>query len=174
VKETIEAQEVQSRIYRIRGQQVMLDSDLAMLYGVLTKRLNEQVRRNMPRFPPDFMFRLSPQEAGFLRSQNATLKVKGRGAHRKYLPYVFTEHGVAMLSSVLKSARAIQVNIGIVRAFVKLRRLLMSDRDLKRRIEKVEGKLFMHDTDIRLLHEDMRGLKERSSPPPSFKVKGFE
>lgn len=101
----------------------MLDSDLAELYGVTTKRLNEQVRRNIERFPSDFMFQLSSDEAEFLRSQIATLK-RGRGLHRKYLPYAFTEQGVAMLSSVLNSTRAVQVNIAIIHTFVKLREVL--------------------------------------------------
>ncbi|MBI3311998.1 MAG: ORF6N domain-containing protein [Candidatus Omnitrophica bacterium] len=108
------AEQIQSRILLIRGYKVMLDSDLAELYGVSTKRLNEQVRRNPNRFPPDFMFQLAPEEANSLRSQFATLKA-GRGRHRKYLAYVFTEQGIAMLSSVLNSERAIQVNVTIMR-----------------------------------------------------------
>src|ERR1035437_1835447 len=98
MRDQITAQNVQSCIYRIRGQQVMLDSELAYLYDVLTKRLNEQVRRNLRRFPPDFMFQLSLQELESLRSHSATLEKGGRGGHRKYRPYVFTEEGVAMLS----------------------------------------------------------------------------
>ncbi|MCD0464361.1 ORF6N domain-containing protein [Flavobacterium sp. ENC] len=101
---------ISNKIYFIRNQKVMLDSDLAMLYGVETKRLNEQVKRNLSRFPEDFMFQLTENEYDSLRSQIATLK-KGRGAHQKYLPFVFTEHGILMLSSVLKSDKAIQTNI---------------------------------------------------------------
>jgi hypothetical protein len=114
---------IERRIYLIRGQKVMLDRELAELYGVPTRRLNEQVKRNRKRFPEDFMFQLAFEEAKTLlglRSQNATLK---RGQHLKYAPYAFTEQGVAMLSSVLNSDRAIQVNIVIMRAFVKLRQL---------------------------------------------------
>jgi hypothetical protein len=111
---------IERRILLVRGQRVMLDSDLADLYGVSTKRLNEQVRRNIRRFPADFMFQLSSDEAAALRSQSATLEA-GRGKYRKYLPYVFTEQGVAMLSSVLNSERAVQVNIEIMRAFVRLK-----------------------------------------------------
>ena len=106
----------------MRGQKVMLDSDLAELYGVPTKRLNEQVKRNIDRFPPDFMFRLSQEEAEILRSQNATLK-GGRGQHRKYLPYAFTEHGAIMAATVLNSQRAVEMSVFVVRAFVQLREM---------------------------------------------------
>ncbi len=128
---------IERRILLLRGQRVMLDSDLADLYGVSTKRLNEQVRRNIRRFPADFMFQLSPDEAIALRSQNATLEA-GRGKYRKYLPFVFTEQGVAMLSSVLKSERAVRVNIEIMRAFVRLRELIATNRDLARRLDDLE------------------------------------
>src|SRR5258706_231807 len=154
-------QDVQARIYRIRGQQVMLDADLAELYGVETKQLKRAVRRNIERFPFDFMFRLSRLENNTLRYQFGTLK---RGQHAKYLPYVFTQEGVAMLSSILRSKRAIQVNIAIVRVFVKLRHALLSNRDLTRRVEKIEGKVEMHDTDIRLLVQDVHELKKRPGP----------
>ena len=110
----IPAERIERAIILIRGQKVLLDSDLAGLYGVSTKRLNEQVRRNRSRFPEDFMFRLTAEEAESLRSQIATLKT-GRGQHRKYVPHAFTEQGVAMLSSVLNSERAIEVNIAIMR-----------------------------------------------------------
>ena len=112
-------QRIAQRIYRIRAQKVMLDEDLAELYGVPTKRLNEQVTRNINRFPEDFMFRLTREEDQALRSQNATLK--GRGQHRKHHPPAFTKHGILMLSSVLRSEQAVQVNIAIMRAFVRLR-----------------------------------------------------
>ncbi len=133
----VSAAMIERRILLLRGQRVMLDSDLASLYGVSTKRLNEQVRRNLSRFPADFMFQLSPDEAVVLRSQNATLE-PGRGRYRKYLPYVFTEQGVAMLSSVLKSERAVQVNVEIMRAFVRLRELIGTNRDLARRLDALE------------------------------------
>jgi len=129
---------IEGKILLIRGKKVMLDRDLAKLYKVPTKRLNEQVKRNIERFPEDFMFQLSEDEAECLRSHFATLEGqrlrsqmvtldKGRGRHSKYRPYVFTEPGVAMLSSVLNSSRAIQVNIQIMRTFIKLRELLLSN-----------------------------------------------
>src|SRR6266498_434189 len=124
---TIPVELVERRIYLIRGQKVMLDSDLAELYQVLTKNLNLAVRRNLDRFPEDFMFQLTAEEAESLRLQFATSNV-GRGG-RRYMPYAFTEHGVAMLSSVLNSPRAVQMNILIIRAFVKLREMLASHKD---------------------------------------------
>jgi len=155
-------QHVENHIYRIRGQQVMLDSDLAALYGVPTYRLNEQVKRNLRRFPPDFMFQLSGVEWEVLISHFAISKA-GRGG-RRHRPYVFTEEGVAMLSTVLHSEQAIQVNIAIMRAFVKLRHAVLSNRDVARRVEKLEGKVEMHETDIRLILEDVKHLKKKSIP----------
>ena len=131
------AEVIATRILEIRGKKVMLDRDLAALYGVKVKRLNEQVRRNNKRFPGDFMFQLSWEEVEFSRSQNATLK---HGKNIKYLPYVFTEQGVAMLSSVLNSERAIQVNILIMRAFIKLKEILLAHKDLAVKIESLEKK----------------------------------
>jgi len=139
---------IKSRIHTIRGQQVMLDSDLAELYGVLTKNINKAVKRNIERFPKDFMFQLTKEEYGnlkfrfgtssdSLRFQNGTLE-KGRGRHRKYLPYAFTEQGVANLSSVLTSGRAIKVNIQIMRAFVAMRRFISKNADIFFRIDDVE------------------------------------
>jgi hypothetical protein len=131
----IPIESIERRIFLIRGHKVMLDRDLAELYGVTTKRLNEQVKRNRGRFPEDFMFQLSLEEGKSilaLRSQFATLK---RGWHLKYAPYAFTEHGVAMLSSVLNSQRAVQMNILIIRAFVALREMLATHKDLARKIE---------------------------------------
>ncbi len=131
----IPIERIASRIYLIRGQKVMLDSDLAELYAVPTGRLNEQVKRNLDRFPDDFAFHLTRQEFDALRSQIAILEAPGRGEHRKYLPFVFTEQGVAMLSSVLRSKRAVQVNVAIMRTFVKLRQILATHRDLARKVE---------------------------------------
>ncbi len=128
---------IQNKIYLIRGHKVMFDRDLAELYEVLTKYLTRQVRRNIERFPGDFMFQLTRQEANSLRCQIGTLK---RGQHYKYLPYVFTEQGVAMLSSVLNSKRAIQVNIQIMRVFTNLREMMLSHKDLARKIEDLEKK----------------------------------
>jgi phage regulator Rha-like protein len=155
----IPAERIEKAILLIRGHKVMLDSDLATLYGVTTKRLNEQVRRNRARFPEDFMFELTKEEADALRSQNATLKT-GRGQHRKYLPYAFTEQGVAMLSSVLSSERAIEVNIAIVRAFVKLREILATHKDLARKLDELEKR---YDSQFRIVFEAIRQLM---LPPP--------
>ncbi len=134
----IPVERIRRCIYLIRKQKVMLDKDLAALYGVTTKRLNEQVHRNMDRFPNDFMFQLTDDETKNLRSQIATSK-KGSGG-RRYNPYAFTEQGVAMLSSVLRSKRAVEVNIAIMRTFVKLREILADNALLRRKIESMERK----------------------------------
>jgi hypothetical protein len=134
----IPIERIQQCIYLVRKQKVMLDKDLAALYGVTTKRLNEQVQRNIDRFGSDFMFQLNDDETKVLRSQIATSK-KGRGG-RRYNPYAFTEQGVAMLSSVLRSKRAAQVNIAIMRTFVQLRRILEDNALLRRKIEAMERK----------------------------------
>jgi ORF6N domain len=126
-------QRIESSIVLLRGLKVLLDVDLAALYGVDVKALNQAVRRNAERFPEDFMFQLALEEAGSLRSQMVTLETPRRGTHREYLPYAFTEQGVAMLSSVLRSPRAIQMNIEIIRAFVRLRRMLQTNDELARR-----------------------------------------
>src|SRR4030065_1303489 len=132
-KSLIPVERIERAILLIRGHKVMLGYDLAELYGVTTKRLNEQVRRNLSRFPEDFMFQLAESETHLLRSQFATSK-KGRGG-RRYPPYAFTEHGVAMLSSVLNSERAIKVNIEIMRTFGRLREMVASHKDLARKLE---------------------------------------
>ena len=129
----IPIERIEKAIYLIRGEKVMLDRDLALLYGVETKMLNRAVKRNLKRFPSDFMFQLTADETDILRYQIGTSK-KGRGG-RRYLPYVFTEQGVAMLSSVLNSERAVLVNIEIMRAFVKLRQMLASNAELSRRLD---------------------------------------
>src|SRR3990167_1982579 len=129
---------ISNKIHFIRGKAVMMDQDLARLYGVETKYLNRQVRRNLERFPEDFMFQLTKNEV--LRCQNVTLKKSGRGQHKKYLPICFTEQGVAMLSSVLNSPLAIQVNIQIMRAFVAVKRMGLSYAVLKRRLQELEKK----------------------------------
>jgi phage regulator Rha-like protein len=159
---------VERNILLIRGHRVMLDTDLAILYGVPTKRLNEQVRRNKKRFPSDFMFQLTPEEVERLRSQIATLK-SGRGQHRKYSPYAFTEQGVAMLSSVLHSERAIQVNIAIMRAFVQLREMIGSNKTLARRLNELEKK---YDSQFRAVFEAIRSLM--AEPEPKVKRIGFK
>jgi len=167
---------IATRILEIRGRKVMLDRDLAKLYGVTTKRLNEQVKRNKRRFPEDFMFRLSWDEVESLRSHFATLnntwpEVSRRGKHIKYLPYVFTEQGVAMLSSVLNSERAIQVNILIMRAFVRLRRVLLSHKELFFKLSELERKVERHDVDIKDIFEAIRQLMRL--PPEHRKIAGF-
>jgi hypothetical protein len=140
------AELVERKIHLIRGQKVMLDSDLADLYQVPTKALNQAVRRDGDRFPEDFMFRLTEAEANTLRSQFVTSN-PGRGG-RRYLPHAFTEHGVAMLSSVLSSKRAVQMNIVIIRAFVKLREILAGNLELARRLDQVEDSLKRHGSVI--------------------------
>jgi len=158
---------VASRIVTLRGQRVILDVDLAALYGVETKRLNELVRRNAKRFPADFMFTLDQNEWESLRSQFATLKT-GRGQHRKYLPYVFTEHGAIMAATVLNSPRAVEVSIFVVRAFVQLRELLTEHKELGRRLDeleaRIERKLMTHDQAITGILDAIRQLM---APPPT-------
>jgi hypothetical protein len=150
-----------SRILLVRGHKVLLDADLAALYGVSTKRFNEQVRRNAARFPEDFRFRLSAEEWDSLRSQFATLET-GRGQHRKYLPLAFTEHGAIMAATILNSARATEVSVYVVRAFVRLRELLASNKELARRLDQLEKKLGSHDQAIAGLVNTIRNLM---SPP---------
>ena len=130
---------ITQRIRVLRGQKTLLDSDLAALYGVPTKRFNEQVKRNFERFPADFMFQITDEEFSALRSQFATLKT-GRGLHRKYLPYVFTEHGAIMASMILNSPRATEVSVYVVRAFVQLREVLATHRDLALKLGELEHK----------------------------------
>ena len=156
---TVPMERVADRILSIRGHRVILDADLAELYGVPTKRLNEAVRRNEARFPEEFMFRLMSDEAESLRSQYATSK--GRGG-RRYIPYAFTELGVAMLSSVLNSERAVQVNIAIMRAFVRLRELAASHKDVHRRLDEMEGK---YDRQFKVVFDAIRALMEPPKKP---------
>ena len=145
----------------LRGHRVLLDTHLAALYQVAVKVLNQAVRRNRDRFPPDFMFELSNEEASALRSQLVTLKT-GRGAHRKYPPHAFTEQGVAMLSSVLRSSRAVRVNIEIMRAFVRLRQMLESNADLAQKLDALEKR---HDAQFRVVFQAIRELMEPGTPP---------
>jgi hypothetical protein len=152
---------IEGKIYMIRGHKVMLDRDLAELYSVETKVFLQAVKRNIERFPLDFMFQLSYQEDALLRSQIVTLK-KGRGQHRKYLPYVFTENGVAMLSSVLNSQRAIQVNIAIMRTFTKIREMLTTHKELKRKIEDMEKK---YDHQFKVVFDVIKQLIDAPQPP---------
>jgi predicted DNA binding protein len=140
--------DVSQRIQLIRGHRVLLDSDLAILYGVSTKRLNEQVRRNMDRFPSDFIFSLTDQELAALRSQFATLK-PGRGAHRKYAPMVFTEHGAIMAATILNSPTAVEMSVHVVRAFVRFRQLIASSSALTHRLETLERSVAALDANTR-------------------------
>lgn len=156
----MDIQLLQKKIHVIRGHRVMLSHDLAELYQVSTKRLNEQVRRNSSRFPSDFMFQLIDDEYENLRSQIATSSLSYGG--RRYLPYAFTEQGIAMLSSVLSSDRAIQVNISIMRAFVQMRQLIQGRDELKRNFEKLERKVGEHDESIRAIFEAIRQIMSPS------------
>jgi len=164
----IPASAIQQRILVVRERQVMLDEDLAELYGVETRRLIEQVKRNIERFPADFMIQLTKDEAAALRSQTATPGA-GRGG-RRYAPYVFTEQGVAMLSGVLRSRQAVGVNIAIMRAFVELRRAATSDTAIEKRLEELEretrAKLGQHDQQLGQIFQALRQLM---SPPPQPK-----
>jgi hypothetical protein len=161
---------IERRIYLIRGQKVMLDSDLAELYQVMTGNLNLAVRRNRARFPEDFMFQLTKEEAGSLLLQIARAK-PGRGG-RQTPPYAFTEHGVAMLSSILSSDRAVQMNILIIRAFVKLRDMLATHKDLATRMEKLEAAQKKHTSVITILAEEIDKLKKLPEPTPKRRI-GF-
>jgi ORF6N domain len=160
--ELIQAEQIEQAVLLIRGQRVMLDRDLAALYGVTTGNLNKAVQRNPERFPDDFMFQLTQEEAGALRFQFGSLR---RGEHFKYLPRVFTQEGVSMPSSVLRSPRAIQVNIAniaIMRVFVRLRETLALHRELAHKLAELERKIEGHDTSIRTLFDAIRGL---ATPP---------
>jgi hypothetical protein len=154
---------IETKIHLVRGQKVMLDSDLAEMYEVPTKRLNEAVRRNLDRFPEDFSFLLTIQEVESLRSQIATSKT-GRGG-RRYMPRAFTEHGIAMLSAVLHSERAVQVSIFIVRTFVRLREVIAAHKDLAARVEKLESGHTDHASIITVLVKEIRALKILPEPP---------
>lgn len=161
--EIISPERIEQSIFLIRTQKVMLDSDLAELYGVPIKRLNEQVRRNRKRFPSDFMFQLTREEYEGLRSRFATLNL-GRGKHRKYLPYAFSEQGVAMLSSVLNSHRAIEVNIEIMRAFVRLRQLISTHKELSQKLIELERKIGAQDEQIQVIFDAIRQLMTPAEP----------
>jgi phage regulator Rha-like protein len=135
----MEIEVIQNKIFEIRGFKVMLDFDLALLYDIENKVLKQAVRRNMKRFPEDFMFELTEIELHSLRSQIVTLKNNGRGQHSKYMPFAFTEQGIAMLSSVLNSEKAIEINIAIIRAFVTFRQFTLTYNELKDRIVEIEN-----------------------------------
>ena len=158
---------IEKIIYAIRGQKVMLDSDLAELYEVETKYFNKAVKRNTDRFPKDFMFQLTKEENECLRFQIGTSNTQGSGG-RRYLPFAFTEHGVAMLSSILNSERAIKVNISIIRTFIKMRMLLASDESLTDKLESLEkgtDKLF------RIVFERLDNIESETAPIPKKRKK---
>ena len=175
----VSPQRIEEAVLALRGEKVLLDSDLADLYGVTTKALNQAVKRNLARFPGDFMFRLTAAETAKLnrsqsvtgsqkdlRSQNVTLEKSGRGQHRKYLPFAFTEQGIAMLSSALRSERAVQVNIEIMRAFVRLRRILAVNAELAGRLDELEKRAGGHDDQF---VDVIRAIRQLMEPPASPK-----
>jgi hypothetical protein len=172
---------IQNRIYEIRGERVMLDRDLAALYETETKALNQAVKRNLKRFPPDFMFQLTKEEDEALRFQFETVDDKypastfnslrsqivtldsGRGKHSKYLPYVFTEQGVAMLSGVVNSDKAINMNIAIMRAFVAVRHVLLKQNDLKEQLKEIKERVGEHDTQLNHIYDAMENLLDEKA-----------
>ena len=178
---------IENKIYEIRGQKVMLDFDLAEMYGVETKRLKEQVRRNIERFPAEFMFELTKEEVAISRSQIATLKT-GQGYNIKYLPFAFTEYGIVMLSSVLKSKTAVEVNINIIRAFVRMRQYLLYNvpkkelEELKQRIEYLEEDITSDRESYEKQFDDLFNafakisaiIQSRQTPLDRVKIEGFK
>jgi hypothetical protein len=156
-------EEIERSIHVVRGQRVMLDSDLAALYGVTTRELNQQVRRNKSRFPEDFAYQLTQQEFTSLISQFVTSKA-GRGGRRKR-PWVFTEHGVAMLSSVLRSPTAVRVNIEIMRTFVRLRRLMATSGELVEQITKLAETVQLHDQEIKVISKVLQQMIDQPTKP---------
>jgi len=161
----MELQIIHDKIYEIRGQRVLLDFDLAEMYETETKRLKEAVRRNPDRFPVDFMFELSNEEFISLRTQIATLENLGRGKHSKYLPFAFTEQGVAMLASVLNSAKAIQINIQIVRAFIVLRQYALGYAELNQKLESFMVETNMQFNDIYMALTELASKKQLEEKP---------
>ena len=171
---------IQNRIYEIKGERVLLDFDLAVLYEVPTKVLNQAVKRNIKRFPKDFMFQLTKEELEELRlqietsetgdssrSQNVTLK-SGRGSNVKYLPYAFTEQGIAMLSGILNSDKAIAMNIAIMRAFVEVRRILIQETDLRIQLNQIRERIGEHDTQLNAIYDAMENLLDEKAAQKKF------
>lgn len=183
--ETVPAERIQSRIRVLRGQRVLLDADLAEIYEVPTKRLNEQVKRNIQRFPMDFMFQLTVEEAelvqrlrsqtatlnadGSLRSQNATSNTQDRGG-RRYLPFAFTEHGAVQLSNILRSERAIEMGIAVVRAFVQLRALMTDHKTLRAKLAELDARVGAHDEQLTAIVEAIRELAVPVEPDTKRKI----
>jgi len=168
----VRAEAIAQSIAMLRGHKVLLDADLARLYGVETRALVQAVKRNPGRFPEDFMFQLTAEEAESLRSQIVISNAAAGRGGRRYLPYAFTEQGVAMLSSVLKSSRAIAVNVEIMRAFVRLREMLASNRELKQRLDELERRLGAHDQAIASILSAIRELMIPPEPPKKRRI-GF-
>ncbi|MEJ7778119.1 MAG: ORF6N domain-containing protein [Daejeonella sp.] len=161
---------VMNKIFYIRNQKVMLDEDLAELYGVSTKRLNEQVARNADRFPEDFMFRLNEEEFAGLKSQFATSRWGGR----RYPPNAFTEHGVLMLSSVLNSKQAIQVNIQVMRIFTRIRQMFIDNTEIRLEVEKIKSKLDNQDKNMEIVFRYLDELLEKKEEPKPRKRIGYK
>lgn len=166
---------IQNRIYEVRGERVMLDFDLASIYEVETKVLNQAVKRNLKRFPDDFMFQISREEYDILKFQIETLKKSdssrsqivtlniGRGSNLKYLPYAFTEHGVAMLSGILHSEKAVTMNIAIMRAFVEIRKIILKKIDLKEQLREIKERLGEHDVQLNQIYDAMENLLDEKA-----------
>jgi len=168
MKDLIPQETIEQRIFLIRKQKVMVDRDLAELYGVETKHLNRQVKRNIQRFPDEFMLQLTIEE----RNQLVTICHRFKTMkHSSSLPYVFTEHGVAMLASVLKSDRAVKISINIIKAFVKLREMLSTHKELAHKLAQLERKIEKHDDEIKLIFDAIRQLM--TPPEPKMKKIGF-
>ncbi len=163
--------QVMEKIYRIRGQKIMLDRDLAVLYNYETKRLNEQVRRNRTRFPKNFMFQLTKEEVEALRSQFATANISSK---MRALPYAFTEHGLLMLANVLKSDTAVKISIHIIEVFVKMREMILTPKDILLKLKKMENTLSTHDLNIKKLYDYIKAfITEEKKPRKTigFKMK---
>jgi phage regulator Rha-like protein len=176
--EIIPAQDIARLIHSVRGQRVILDSDLAKVYQVRAKALNQAVKRNRARFPEDFVFRIAPTESEALqalRSQSVTLK-PGRGRHRKYLPYAFTEHGALMAATVLNSPRAVTMSVYIIRAFVKMREDLAANAAILKRLAEIDKTLLLHDAALRDIYHKLLPLLTPPPEPPKpeigFHIKG--
>ena len=161
----VQPEQIEQAVLLIRGQRVMIDRDLAVLYGVTTSNLNKAVKRNLDRFPADFMFQLTLDEAQAVAGSRFQIGILKKGQNIKYLPYVFTQEGVAMLSSVLRSPRAVQVNIAIMRVFVRLRETLALHKDFAHKLAQLERKIEGHDTNIRTLFDAIRQLMTPPEKP---------
>ena len=170
-EDLVPVERIEQAILLIRGQKVMLDTDLAKLYGVPIRRLNEQVKRNAERFPEDFAFQLTAEEADFLRSQSAILK-RGRGQHRKYLPYVFTEYGALMAAIILRSKQAVRMSVYVIRAFVRLREALAANAAILKRLAEIDRSLLQHDAALRDIYRKLLPLLQPPPDPPKRRI-GF-